>query len=103
MAASQFHGFSVAAHAIHFKSGISETSAAGRERWKLAAAPVIQIASGHDVVIGNAVYKSQRVFDSAQLPAATRVIYVGFFGGCGIMAQPRARYEQVHFSHRSNK
>ena len=65
MAASQSHGFSVASHAIHFKSGISETSTAGRERWKLAAAPVIPIASGHDVVIGYAVYDSQRVIDSA--------------------------------------
>ena len=39
------------AHAIHFKSGISETSAAGSEPWKLAAAPVLPIASGHDVVM----------------------------------------------------
>ena len=93
MAASQFHGFSVAAHAIHFKSGISEASAAGRERWKLAAAPVIPVASGHDVVIGCAVYESQRVFDPAQLSAATCFIHVGFSGGYGIMAQPRARYE----------
>ena len=93
MAASQFHGFSVAAHAIHFKSGISETSAAGRERWKLAAAPVIQIASGHDVVIGYAVYESQRVFDTAQLPAATCFIHVGFSGEYGIRAQPRICYE----------
>ena len=93
MAASQFHGFSVAAHAIHFKSGISEPSAAGRERWKLAAAPVIPIASGHDVVIGYTVYEPQRVFDPAQLPAAPCFIHVGFSGEYGIMAQPRTRYE----------
>ena len=93
MAASQFHGISVVAHAIYFKSGISGTSAAGRERWTLAAAPVIPIALGHDVAIGYAVYESQRVFDSAQLPAATCFIHVGFSGECGNMAQPRTRYE----------
>ena len=93
MAASQFHGFSVVAHALHFKSGISETTATGRERWKLAAAPIISIASGHDVVIGYVVYESQRIFDSAQLPAATCFIHVGFSGECGIMVQPEMRYE----------
>ena len=45
------------------------------------------------MVTGCDISESQRVSDPAQLPAATRIIYVSFSGEYGIMAQPRARYE----------